>query len=92
MESRTGAGLIAGMLQGTKHINPIWDALPKPTVDEFLRIWVHELDNWNAESADTIIESITGHDALRDAWDLLDEGSREARRQVIETVAANLHQ
>ena len=47
------------MLQGTKHINPIWDVLPEAKVDEFLRIWTHELDNWNAGSTDAIIESIT---------------------------------
>ena len=90
MESRTGAGLIAGMLQGTKHINPIWDALPESTVDDFLRIWTHELDNWNPESTEAITQSIIRHEALRDAWNLLDERSREARRQVIETIAANI--
>lgn len=78
------------MLQGTKHINPVWDALPETTVDEFLRTWTHELENWTAGSTDAIIESITHYDALRDAWGLLDERSREARRQVIETIAANL--
>ena len=90
MESRTGAGLIAGMFQGTKHINPLWDSLPEATVEEFVRTWTHELDNWTAGSTDAIIESITLHDALRDAWCLLDERSREARRQVIETIAANV--
>jgi 3-methyladenine DNA glycosylase AlkD len=90
MESQTGAGLIAGMLQGTKHINPVWDTLPESTVDEFLRAWTRELDNWNVGSTDAIIASISHHDALRDAWCLLDERSREARRQVIQTIAANL--
>jgi hypothetical protein len=90
MESRTGAGLIAGMLQGTRHINPIWAVLPEVMVDEFLRIWTHELDNWNAGSTDAIIESITQHDGLRDAWGLLDDRSLESRRQVIETIAANI--
>lgn len=90
MESRTGAGLIAGMLQGTKHISPVWDSLPQSAVEEFLRVWAHELDNWKAGSTDAIIESISRHDALCDAWGLLDECSREARRQVIQTIAANL--
>ena len=91
MESRIGSVLIAGMLQGTKYINPIWDALPESTVHEFLRAWTHELDNWNVGSTDAIIESIISNDALREAWDLLDERSREARRQVIKTIAANLY-
>ena len=78
------------MLQGTKHINPIWDVLPEAKVDEFLRIWTHELDNWNAGSTDAIIESIIQHDKLRDAWCLLDVRSLESRKQVIETIAANV--
>ncbi|MBB5353940.1 hypothetical protein HNR46_004210 [Haloferula luteola] len=90
MDSRTGAGLIAGMLQGTKHINPVWDELPEPAVDELLRTWAHELDKWDGSSTDAIIESITRHDGLRDAWGRLDQHSRDARRHVIETIAANV--
>ncbi|MBB5353908.1 hypothetical protein HNR46_004173 [Haloferula luteola] len=78
------------MLQGTKHINPIWDELPESTVDEFLRTWAHELDKWDASSTDAIIGSIAQHDALRDAWNRLDQHSRDARRHVIETIAANI--
>lgn len=82
--------MIAGMLQGTKHINPVWDALPEPTIDEFLRAWAHELNSWNSGTTDAIIESVKRHDALRDAWGLLEERSKEARRQAIETIAANV--
>lgn len=89
MEARTGAGLIAGMLQGTKHINPVWDALPESTIDGFLRKWTLELESWNAGSTDAVIHSITRHDALRGPWELLDERSRDARRRVIETIGAN---
>jgi hypothetical protein len=64
--------------------------LPEAKVDEFLRIWTHELDNWNTGSTDAIIESIIQHDELRDAWRLLDARSLESRKQVIETIAANI--
>jgi hypothetical protein len=86
----TAVRLIAGMIQCTRTIGPVWDRLSPEEIASLMTHWQQAIDEKEnpEQAARNIIHSIANHAQLRPAWNDLGDSIHQSRALIIRIIVA----
>lgn len=87
--TESAARVIGGMFQSTVVIGPCWDRLSDEKRGLLIRMWQHFIQQNPASAAENIMNSLSSHPDLQDAWNALSPSLQQVRGNVIRVIAAN---
>jgi hypothetical protein len=77
------------MIQGTVIIGPCWDQLSSDKKEMLIRMWQHFIQQNPMSAAENIMNSLSSHPDLQDAWDELSPSLQQVRGNVMRAMAAD---
>ncbi|RBP42467.1 hypothetical protein DES53_106175 [Roseimicrobium gellanilyticum] len=75
------------MIQGTEIIGPCWDRLPDEKRDLLIRMWQHFIQQDPMSAAENIMNTLSSHPDLQDAWNVLSPSIQQVRGNAMRVIA-----